>query len=178
VTDRLKRRSNFDAQQRRITDRPRSKIKVAEIATSMRVSEGANDMNKRTGWNHTKNTTARGYGAEHQRMRAYLKATVITCEHCASASPPRTRLGCVADHIVSLAKGGSSERSNYAWLCGECADIKDAQDRGKPLRHRPQVGLDGWPKGGGGMSILSLPDRCGLEHSCKVPRLVPRVKGQ
>jgi len=113
-------------------------------------------MNKRTSWNHTKGTTARGYGAEHQRMRAYLKATVVTCEHCASASPPRTRLGCVADHIVALAKGGSGERSNYAWLCGECADIKDAQDRGKPLRHRPQIALDGWPKGGGGMCI-SIP---------------------
>ena len=106
----------------------------------------------RKSWDHGgKTTTQRGYGAEHQRMRAYLRATVVTCEHCALASPPLTRFGSVADHIVPLAKGGSGERSNYAWLCGECADIKDAQDRGKPLRQRPQVALDGWPKGGGGM---------------------------
>lgn len=100
----------------------------------------------RKSWNHGgKTTSERGYGAEHQRMREHLKATVILCEHCSAASPPRTRLGEVADHRIPLAKGGTGERSNYQWLCRPCADAKDAKDRGKPLKQRPRIGLDGFP---------------------------------
>lgn len=120
-------------------------------------------MNTKRVWDHDgKTTTQRGYGSAHQQMRAYLKATVVTCEHCASATPPRTRVGCVADHIIPLAKGGTGERSNYAWLCQQCADIKDAKDRGKPLKQRPRIGLDGFPIEGGGTQISTpsgFPDR-------------------
>lgn len=102
-------------------------------------------------WNHGgKTTTQRGYGIEHQRMRAHLKATVIICEACRAATPPRVRVGEVADHIRPLAKGGTGDRSNYQWLCRPCAAAKDAKDRGKPLKQRPRIGLDGFPIDGGG----------------------------
>lgn len=97
-------------------------------------------------WDHGgKTTSQRGYGAEHQRMREHLKATVILCEACRAATPPRTRIGEIADHIRPLAKGGTSDRSNYQWLCRPCAAAKDAKDRGKTLKRKLTIGKDGWP---------------------------------
>lgn len=75
----------------------------------------------------TTSRQSRGYGAAHDRMREHLKRTVVTCEECDRQG--QVRLGCRADHIVPLAKGGTSDRSNYQWLCIECHDAKTAADK-------------------------------------------------
>lgn len=97
-------------------------------------------------WDHGGKTTAqRGYGKEHQRIREELKRTVILCEHCTAKG--LTAIGKIADHIIPLAKGGTGDRSNYQWLCQECADVKDAADRGAVYRPKRQIAPDGWPVG-------------------------------
>ncbi len=101
----------------------------------------------RKSWDHGGRTTAeRGYGREHQRIREELKQTVILCEECRRKDPPRVTAGCVADHIISLAKGGTGDRSNYQWLCRQCADEKDAKDRGVTYRPKRRILPSGWPE--------------------------------
>ena len=101
----------------------------------------------RAPWDHGgRTTTERGYGWQHQKMRARLQREVILCELCKARTPPRIVLGCVADHIIPLAHGGTSDRSNYRWICRECADEKDAKDRGATLKRKPRIGLSGWPE--------------------------------
>ncbi|MFB0875331.1 MULTISPECIES: HNH endonuclease [unclassified Sphingobium] len=100
-------------------------------------------MTRRKSWDHGgKSAAERGYGREHQRIREQLKREVILCEECTRNG--RTTIGCIADHIIPLAKGGSGDRSNYQWLCRDCADAKDAADRG--VRFKPRIALDGWPE--------------------------------
>jgi 5-methylcytosine-specific restriction protein A len=98
---------------------------------------------RRRSWEHNgKTTTERGYGWRHQQIRAELMRTIILCEECTRQG--KVRVGTIADHKVSLAKGGTQDRSNYQLLCRECAAEKDANDRGKPLK--PKRGWDdGWP---------------------------------
>ena len=99
-----------------------------------------------SGWDHGGRTRQqRGYGRDHERMRAHLMATVILCEECKRQSPPRTSVGTVADHRIPLAKGGSHDRSNYQLLCKDCAAAKDAKDRGVTLKPRRTFAADGWP---------------------------------
>ena len=98
-------------------------------------------------WDHRgRTTTERGYGWRHQQLRERLKREVILCELCQAKTPPRLVLGCVADHIVALAEGGTSDRSNYRWICRECANEKDAEDRGATYRPKPRIGISGWPE--------------------------------
>ena len=101
----------------------------------------------RKSWDHGgKTRQQRGYGREHERIRAELIRTVILCEECKRNN--RTRVGVIADHKIPLAKGGTGERSNYQLLCRPCATEKDARDRGEQPRRRklrPVYGLDGWP---------------------------------
>ena len=98
----------------------------------------------RRAWHHNgKNTTARGYGWQHQLMRAELLRTVILCEECTRKG--RVTGGTIADHIVPLAKGGTGDRSNYQLLCQACAEAKDAKDRGVTLKPKRRIMPDGWP---------------------------------
>lgn len=100
---------------------------------------------RRRNWDHGgKTTTERGYGWQHQLMRAELMRTVVLCEECTRLG--RTRMGHVADHVIPLAKGGTGERSNYRLLCRECANAKDAKDRGATYRPKRRVSLSGWPE--------------------------------
>jgi 5-methylcytosine-specific restriction protein A len=94
-------------------------------------------------WNKRGTRQQQGYGRAHELMREHLLATVIVCEHCSAKG--RTTPGHIADHIIPLSKGGTHARSNYQLLCRECAKVKDAKDRGRPLRKRPRYGLDGFP---------------------------------
>jgi 5-methylcytosine-specific restriction enzyme A len=86
----------------------------------------------------------RGYGTAHDKMRALLIRTVITCEECDRQG--RSTPGTIADHIVPLAKGGTGERSNYQLLCADCALAKDARDagRGESIGGKG-IGRDGRP---------------------------------
>lgn len=108
-------------------------------------ANGDPGMTRRSSWDHGGKTTAeRGYGREHQRIREELKRKVILCEECTRQG--RVTAGCVADHTLSLAKGGTGDRSNYQWLCRECADVKDAKDRGATYRPKRRILPSGWPE--------------------------------
>ncbi len=102
----------------------------------------------RTAWDHGgKTRQQRGYGRDHERMREHLLQTVILCEECRRKDPPRVTAGTHADHIVSKAKGGTDDRSNYQLLCASCHALKSIHDQGKNprLRKRRTIGHDGWP---------------------------------
>lgn len=86
---------------------------------------------------------ARGYGTAHDKMRALLLATVITCEECTRQG--RETLGTIADHIKPLAQGGTGDRSNYQLLCQDCSDAKGLADKGQTARSGGGVGRDGRP---------------------------------
>lgn len=85
---------------------------------------------------------SRGYGTAHDKMRAHLLKTVILCEECARQG--LTSAGTIADHIVPLARGGTSARSNYQLLCKPCSDSKTLADKGQTARPRGG-GVDGMP---------------------------------
>ena len=96
----------------------------------------------RKAWEHGgKTRQQRGYGRQHELIRAELLRTVVLCEHCTARG--KTTPGTVADHIVPLAKGGSGDRSNYQLLCRSCATTKDLLDKGS--RRKREIALDGWP---------------------------------
>jgi 5-methylcytosine-specific restriction protein A len=91
----------------------------------------------------TTSRQSRGYGAAHDRMRALLIRTVVTCEECERHG--RVTAGTIADHIKPLAKGGTGERSNYQLLYQACSDAKTLADKGASARPRGGVDADGWP---------------------------------
>lgn len=84
----------------------------------------------------------RGYGTEHEKMRALLLREVVTCEECTRNGIETP--GTIADHIKPLAQGGTGDRSNYQLLCRACSDAKTLADKGQEPRMR---GADssGWP---------------------------------
>lgn len=102
-------------------------------------------MATRKPWDHgSKNRHARGYGKEHDRIRAELLRTVVICEECKRQD--RITVGTIADHIIPLAAGGTGDRSNYQLLCVDCDRAKLAADNGKVTHARkPTIGEDGWP---------------------------------
>lgn len=91
----------------------------------------------------TTSRQSRGYGREHDRIRADLIRTVILCEQCRREG--RTTVGTIADHVIPLAKGGKTERSNYQLLCKSCSNKKTIEDGGRKCRVRRRIALDGWP---------------------------------
>jgi len=74
----------------------------------------------------------RGYGTAHDKMRAHLLATVITCEGECKAKGIET-LGTIADHIVPLSRGGTGDRSNYQLLCRPCSEPRRSLTRAQRL---------------------------------------------
>lgn len=86
----------------------------------------------------------RGYGKEHERIRAELLRDVVFCEEC-TRQGRKFRFGNIADHIIPLAKGGKTERSNYQLLCKSCSNKKTIEDGGRKCRVKKQIGTDGWP---------------------------------
>jgi 5-methylcytosine-specific restriction protein A len=80
----------------------------------------------------------RGYGTAHDKARAHLIATVITCEDCTRRGIETP--GTIADHIKPLSRGGTGERSNYQLLCKPCSDAKTLADKGATAR--PVGGVD------------------------------------
>lgn len=108
----------------------------------------ANRRAPRKPWDHRGKTRhERGYGKEHERIRAELLREVVYCEECSKRNDIRRfTLGTHADHKIPLAKGGTGDRSNYQLLCAACHAAKSIHDAGKNprLRRRP-IALDGWP---------------------------------
>lgn len=85
----------------------------------------------------------RGYGTAHDKMRALLIRTVITCEECERQG--RSTPGAIADHVIPLAKGGNGDRSNYQLLCQPCSDAKTLADKGHQARAQGGVDRSGRP---------------------------------
>jgi 5-methylcytosine-specific restriction protein A len=100
----------------------------------------------RPAWDHGgKSAKERGYGRQHQVLRAELLAREPLCRPCSQKDPPRVTTATIADHIVPLAKGGAKyDLTNMQPVCAECHDKKTRADNGwrKP---KPRIGLDGWP---------------------------------
>lgn len=107
-------------------------------------------MPDRKPWNHGgKTVTRRGYGAKHQKLRAILLAQEPLCRLCKQMDPPRVTAATIADHIVSIAKGGAiHDLANMQPVCKPCHDRKTVTEQGKRYRERKTIGLDGWPTDG------------------------------
>ena len=100
---------------------------------------------RRKAWAHDgrESRHKRGYGKEHERIRAELMRTIVLCEECTRQG--RTTVGTVADHIRRLADGGTGDRSNYQLLCVDCDRDKQVRDRGGTPKRKVQIAADGWP---------------------------------
>ena len=97
----------------------------------------------RKSWDHRKSASQRGYGTEHRRLRAQLLAQEPLCRLCTAKTPPRVTVATIADHIVSIAKGGPVyDINNLQPVCLPCHQRKTLTELGK--RYRPTTGLDGW----------------------------------
>jgi 5-methylcytosine-specific restriction protein A len=84
----------------------------------------------------------RGYGRRHRELRAQLFAREPLCRHCKAKG--RVKIATVADHILSIAKGGAiHDITNLQPLCERCHSRKSLLEQGK--RPRPTFGIDGWP---------------------------------
>lgn len=103
-------------------------------------------MTKRTPWANSTGTNRRGYGAKHQKLRAQLLAAEPLCRLCLAKTPERVTPAVIADHIVSIAKGGAiHDLSNMQPVCKPCHDEKTLTEQGKTYRPKVRIGLDGWP---------------------------------
>lgn len=87
---------------------------------------------KLSNWTKRTSRQARGYGADHDRMRATVLVEEPVCRICAErgAVTPTT----IADHIVPKAEGGSDERTNYQGLCRACHTVKTSTEAARARR--------------------------------------------
>ena len=99
----------------------------------------------RKAWDHGGRTRdQRGYGRQHRKLRAELLEREPLCRHCRAKG--RVAVATVADHILSIAKGGAiHDINNLQPLCDECHRIKSLTEQGKTPKRRIVIGLDGWP---------------------------------
>lgn len=105
-------------------------------------------MTSRKPWDHGgKTRQQRGYGRQHAKLREQLLRDEPLCRLCKQKNPPRVTAATIADHIVSIAKGGAiHDITNLQPLCRPCHDKKTLAEQGK--RARPTFGADGWPTDG------------------------------
>lgn len=73
-----------------------------------------------------KSRQERGYGREHERLRKQVLREEPLCRACKAEG--RVTATTVADHIVPLSRGGTTERRNYQGLCDDCHKAKTAAE--------------------------------------------------
>lgn len=81
---------------------------------------------KATGFSRRKSRQERGYGRDHDKMRAVVLVEEPLCRPCDRAG--RVTPSTIADHIVCKAEGGSDDRENYQGICRPCHNAKTAQE--------------------------------------------------
>lgn len=88
---------------------------------------------KLSSWTTTRmSRQARGYGRQHELMRAQVLREEPLCRICSAEhriSPTE-----VADHIKPKAEGGTDERDNYQGLCKPCHKVKTARESARARR--------------------------------------------
>ena len=90
---------------------------------------------RRKAWATTrKSRQARGYGREHELMRKIVLNEEPLCRMCLEQG--RATPATIADHIIPLSEGGTSDRSNYQGLDAECHRIKTATEAARAKRAR------------------------------------------
>lgn len=86
----------------------------------------------------------RGYGTAWDKLRKRILARdKHLCQQCKREG--RTRAGRIVDHIKAKAHGGTDDPANLQVICDDCHLAKTAEESGRPLRNRAEIGLDGWP---------------------------------
>lgn len=98
-------------------------------------------------WNHGPHASRhrRGYGRQHDRLRARLLGEEPLCRLCRLKTPSRYTPATIADHIIPIAKGGAvHDLSNMQPVCADCHDAKTRADNGWRAG-RKRIGDDGWP---------------------------------
>lgn len=99
---------------------------------------------KRKPWADRGSRQSRGYGAEWQKLRLIiLRRDNYLCQACQREG--RVSPATSVDHVKAKAKGGTDDPSNLEGICDHHRALKDALDRGRPLRPRVAVDAEGWP---------------------------------
>ncbi|NML88745.1 HNH endonuclease [Sphingobium sp. TB-6] len=85
-----------------------------------------------------KSRQERGYGREHERMRAIVLREEPLCRPCQKQG--RVTASAIADHIKPLSEGGTGDRDNYQGICKPCHDAKTAEEsaRARGITARPR----------------------------------------
>ena len=93
----------------------------------------------------------RGYGSAWDMLRrAVLVRDGHLCQCAACRAEGRTTVATEVDHIVPKSKGGTDRLSNLQAIGRECHLRKTIAESGGEYHPPVEVGLDGWPKPGGG----------------------------
>ena len=102
----------------------------------------------RRAWVKSPDAPARLTGRKAMERRRRWLAAHPLCAACEAKG--RVTLAAEVDHVVSLAKGGADNETNFRSLCVPCHRIKTAQDTGRRAADPPRrIGLDGYPIPGG-----------------------------
>lgn len=87
---------------------------------------------KLSNWTRRESRHARGYGREHDLMRARVLVEEPLCRLCLAQE--RYRPTSIADHIIPKAEKGTDERINYQGLCKPCHRSKTAAEAARGAR--------------------------------------------
>lgn len=100
---------------------------------------------KRKPWAHAgkESRHKRGYGRQHAKLREQLLREEPLCRICRERGRKPPRVAIIADHIISIAKGGAiHDVANLQPLCLQHHQEKTLTEQGKRFKRR--IGVDGW----------------------------------
>lgn len=93
---------------------------------------------KLSNWTRRESRQSRGYGREHDLMRARVLVEEPLCRLCLAQE--RYNPTTIADHIIPKAEKGTDERRNYQGLCAPCHRSKTAAEAARGARRAPRPG--------------------------------------